>query len=1029
MSVLHQLWPELAQTRETLGTDAQSLAPEVLLAVHQPMQFRRVEWGKQPSDSPIRNEHELLDALLAPESDGWTIVPIEGQSGVGKSHAVKWIEAQLRARNDGGLHVILVPKNSSLKSIIRLILDGLDGPEFDEIRAALERASEGIPEVAARQLRTQLVIALREEAKAAIQRRRAGERSQKNKEIEAGALFAALLDEPAFWEQRFLNEADGQPGVVMQIVHNLSHEGTIDLRRFDASDFQDLGELVAVKDLSKCVRTLVPMLQSATRREQVAALYNRVLDRATQSLLDLGGTSLSEVFLRLREALLARKQELVILVEDFAVLSGMQAALLRVLVQEGRVDGRRRYCTIRSALAYTSGTQTAVESLDTLQTRANVRWVIEDKLADEQEIIERAINLVGAYLNAARWGVAGLSALRVQRTRGEQGPRVPTHEPEEPDSEERDTIEAFGRSDTGVPLFPFNREAIATLVRDKCTNNNKLVFNPRLIINRIVFDVLEMRSHYESGQFPPPGLSTNVDSLVIAPDVVKAINAQSRDQSKRVLTFVSYWGDNPDSSGVAARLSPLLYRAFDVPVINFGAPTPAVKTLSLKPTSAGRTGSQQPEEIAASADPFEREWKDLLDKWQRGTRMLQKPANAIRKAMAAAMYASFAHDWAGSRPSWNAAELAAKYTHIPNARGGRDLTHDNAAIVLCEDEVWADVLRAAPYREELEAVLRFHDVSETNGRWDYSGGELQAAYYARFVARRRSRYLDAMAAERAKRIKVSTQTLVEERLLSAALLGHAVSGGNHFDSALEVLMRELPEQPIPSEVAADWHKLLELARRRASETWTQLASLIAVYQGRTGKKTLAIDIVEVESLAREFMKTWTLTGGSSDLRRPLDKGVASRRSELTQWRNSVIGWLGEGTNKDEFIAEIRGLLTEAKASKHEQLVSDEEVKALRGCLDRLRDARVSETLTKAERGGTGKWGSVTLLALAYHDAEAVRVTNELGVLLERTLKRIEGRLEQSAGSGAKARKQMAREVERELDQLRAALAPWQEASS
>ncbi|PRP96526.1 hypothetical protein ENSA5_36020 [Enhygromyxa salina] len=1036
MSALDQLWPGLEQTRATLGTDAQSLAPHVLLAVHQPMKFRRVEWGKEASESPLRDEYEILNALLAPESDGWTIVPIEGESGVGKSHVVKWLEAQLHARDDAAQrHVILVPKNSSLKSIIRLILDRLDGPEFDEIRAALERASESIPEVAARQLRTQIVVALREEAKDANQRRRAGTRSQEDAEIEWGATVAALLDEPAFWAQRFLGDPDRDPGVVMQIVRNLSYEGAIEVRRFEAGDFQDLGELVPVKDLSKSVRKLVPMLQSATRREQVAGLYNRVLDRATQSLLDLGGTPLSEVFLRLREALLAREQELVILVEDFAVLSGMQEALLRALVQEGRVDGQRRYCTIRSALAYTRGTR-VIGSLDTLQTRANVRWVIEDKLADEHEIIERAIELVGAYLNAARWGEAKLSTLRIPSIHGEAGPRVPKHQPEDVSPNEQETIEAFGSSHGGFPLFPFNREAIGSLVREKCAIAGRLVFNPRLIINRIVLEVIELRRHYERGLFPPPSLSTNTESLVIATDVIGAIDAQSQGHYKRVMTFVSYWGGNPDSLGIAARISPLLYCAFDIPVIDFGAATP--KKQSRQSTPKQRGASSLPDKPVVATDPFDRKWKDLLDKWQRGIQLVQRRAGEIRKAMAAAMYASFPHDWAGSRPPWETSALEAKealgskHTYVPNARGGGGLSFADAAIVLCEDDVWADARRAVPYRKELEAVLRFHDVPETKGRWDYVGGEVQAAHYARFVTRRRPRYLAAAAAERAKRAKASTRTLVEVRLLSAAVLGHAVSGGNHLDAALDVLMRELPQQPVRSELSGDWRRLLEFAGRRAREAWAHLVDLVAVRQGygkRLGTRILAIDIVEVDAAAREFMKTWTLTDKSNDLRRPLDKGLASRSSELARWCNSVTGWLGDSFDKDEFMAEISSLLTEAKASKHEQLVPDDEIKTLRNQLKRFRDARVAEALTKAQRGSTGEWGPVTLAALAYDDAEAMRITNELGGLLERMLGRVEGRLEATAGTGAKAREQMAREVERELELLQNALDSWGEATS
>jgi hypothetical protein len=67
---------------------------------------------------------------------------------------------------------------------------------------------------------------------------------------------------------------------------------------------------------------------------------------------------------------------LVLLVEDFAVLSGMQGALLQVMITEAYRDGEQVLCTMRSALAYTEGVAYVPE---TVRTRARSLWTIEDQ--------------------------------------------------------------------------------------------------------------------------------------------------------------------------------------------------------------------------------------------------------------------------------------------------------------------------------------------------------------------------------------------------------------------------------------------------------------------------------------------------------------------------------------------------------------------------------------------------------------------------------------------------------------------------
>ena len=88
---------------------------------------------------------------------------------------------------------------------------------------------------------------------------------------------------------------------------------------------------------------------------------------AKQELLGLSPT-VTELFLKVREQLFHDGKELVLLVEDFAVLSGLQGQLLQVMIEGAYRDGRQVLCTMRVALAYTPGYMQTATVLTRLTT-------------------------------------------------------------------------------------------------------------------------------------------------------------------------------------------------------------------------------------------------------------------------------------------------------------------------------------------------------------------------------------------------------------------------------------------------------------------------------------------------------------------------------------------------------------------------------------------------------------------------------------------------------------------------------------
>ena len=122
-------WPRQEDVVACVKTDAEAASEAVSLAVHQPLQFERRVIGGQSDTLLPCDERELLKLFLEPNlSEGRVIFPIVGSSGTGKSHVVRWMDAQLRRMDDHATRVVIrIPKGTSLKGVLGILLRDLPG--------------------------------------------------------------------------------------------------------------------------------------------------------------------------------------------------------------------------------------------------------------------------------------------------------------------------------------------------------------------------------------------------------------------------------------------------------------------------------------------------------------------------------------------------------------------------------------------------------------------------------------------------------------------------------------------------------------------------------------------------------------------------------------------------------------------------------------------------------------------------------------------------------------------------------------
>lgn len=1036
---LLSLWPSETSVRACIKSEAEAIDEAVFLAVHQPMRFQRRDVGAGGS-TVTRSESDLLDEFLTPNlPEGRLILPIVGNSGVGKSHVIRWIDSQLRRRPDAHqFHIIRVPKGSSLKGVLRLLLRDLAGETFDQLREALTTARDHLdPDRAARQLQLSLRFRLEREATAAKLRIAAGRAQASDEDLATfgdARMIPALLGDPLLEQQHWLARPNNGPGVLSLMAEQVTQEGRHDedTRRHEfAVEDLLLGDHIDLGALSKQARDCYGKLhrEDPTRRERATRVLNLVLDEAKNDLLQLGDNSLVEMFGEVRSALHVQNKELIFLVEDFAAVSGLQGSLLQVMIAEATRDGQQRLCTMRSALAYTEG---YMAGRDTVLTRARSEWLLEDRPGNDTEICGRIEQLVGAYLNAARVGQARLRAAFGGGPDRDLRSWIPRMDVEGLEPPARAIIESFGRSADQYPLFPFNHAAIRQLARrGSVDSRQQLVFNPRHVINNILTRVLLERHAFERGEFPPAHVSDSLRSAEITAEVGRRV---PRAALRQYLGILRLWGDEPETVADAAALPPEIFEAFDLSPLELEVPRVAQgsegsdsgSAFAAKGASTTEASATQASIEAAAKEASERRWRELLESWGSGSALEQADARELRGWIHEAIRWFLPADALLYRPRLKARELIKK-VYLPNSRGQAGLTPEAAFVVVANDDELADPLRSAALVRTLLAFARRYGVFET---WEYDGAEVDGGLIHEFVEARASIALEYLRARHFQVEAMTLEPLVRGLLVGARALG--VSGAHDRASLPELLGALLASDSAtgPEGGPSAWSELVA-ALRAVRDQWRELLlEQVGARQG--GANTVhAIDAAALAPLVALAKADWTFGSASpssnsdpdyrefvgkfNDLKIRLERTIAVERRALEDWLPRAIDWFGESFDKPAIQAALRALVTDVK---NRGLVQETDYERLRRELSDLPSLALVAARDAARKLAEEPDRGEVLSVLAHHPGRALGPAQEFIEHVEAFLAQVERALGgREAGIGTDVFEEAVRAVEHELESL------------
>ncbi|MCB1129531.1 MAG: ATP-binding protein [Verrucomicrobiae bacterium] len=941
-------------------TEAESAQEEVFLAVHQPMKLTRSYFGGNTDPVP-QTEDDVLDALLVKRPpSGTLILPIVGDSGVGKSHMIRWLDARLKLLPDHKKrHIVRIPKSSSLKEVLRLILRELPGKKYDALRHKLDAAKTPPDRLeATRTLQTKLLVALEVAGNEAADRVRRGIAKPDDKARMAHcskqALIALLLDpEIGGWFTSHEGEDEMKWGVLTRIADRCLHGSKRAGSGPAETEFlpEDFGFITRSDELnlallSDSTRRYIPIVRRDVT--DVIRFLNEVLETARSGLIDLGGVSLTELFIEIRKNLLEDGMELILLVEDFAVLAGIQGPLLDAMIREGIRDGKQELCIMRTALAVTEGRL----SDETVRTRAQARWKIDSEpFASEEEAITTFENFVGGYLNAARWGVSQLSEMFRTRDDPENSSGwvqcfFDKYKDDMEDAERRQLL-AFGFSNRGNhPLFPFNRGAIRQLARQYFYHRptDSYRFDPRMLINRLLISTIrDNRTLWQRDGFPAPDFSDFRGNL-LNPEVYLHVRSSLGElDTRRAAPLVYFWGDDPKSAGEAAALSDEIHDAFRIPRINWGAkPVPRAKAAPA--TSPG--SAPVPSNDRADA------WSKILEGWRINPPLGQQDSNKLRNYLSDAVSA-----WLDTNALLLTEVKSVPFIYLPKAKGNPEL--EKAVIIAATDEEFEDEELGPRFITAVQAVVRYHE----RKTWDYEDGEIDYARYTNFIARLAVQAEKHFHSKGSLMNREGIKPVAQALLIGARILNiDGASANTDVENLSAMLAEATGDFGVSIDSPSPWQRLKSSAHRSRAELRAALLSLISARQG-TGEKIHALDSTQLlEAISDLRTKKWVLgedpaaylalpsQGVKEHLRlmRNLTP-VTQRADEIIRWSETVTGAFGGNFDPSDLVANMRATVVESRDAG----VFRCRLKQPPEFLPRLKDVTslgtVRDHLTKAEK--------------------------------------------------------------------------------
>jgi len=843
-----------------LKPDAEEILDEVFHAVHCETDLRIADTADGPRlhASP----HTLVERFLEPTSN-YVQAVVLGESGTGKSHLIQWLRLNIPKADDTVM--LTIPRTkTSLRGVVQRIIDELP---LEQREPYLQRLAQGGTQAMTQQAKAEKFLSALAHAI-----RHSGLVEDEDREL-ANLLPNVLLD-PNFREKFFL-KPDGAVALILKHVFDDPNTRDEDecRREFSTDDLPLNG--VHYQHASGPAQEAIDFITfDASIPTRAIALMNKHRDLAIAQTLNFSADQLIDLMNTLRRHLAVQGKKLILLIEDFARVQGIDTALLQALVTPPN-QGDERLCELRWAMAVTTGPFMRLEA--TVRTRATI---VVDMDASKPASLAQ---LTAGYLNALRLGSATLSTLPLTEPPPSRCVDCPV---------QTSCWEAFGSVD-GVGLFPFTEASIDIMALRTESLDDSGAFNARNYMRRVLQGILKHHySQLEQGEFP----STAVLERIGGPSRLSPMerrqleNREGAQTAARRIALLELY----DGRGRVVNLNPGIHEAFALPALVNVEEAPADELQPTEnPTKPAVTG-QLPPHVAAV-----HRWTDKGD-------LLQETVNELRQLVFAALENFIDWDSLGmakaavASPS-SAARTVFQQRSIKFPRQQGQPFEQGVVLEITEEHAVA-----------LEALLTHKSFSG----WDFPKGPLLMAYLLESL----QQWADSVTRQLRElyRARAGWDPLVAtvELLTLAAYLGGRVRV-EHKTENLVAKMWELAgtgqvhaSDPKLRKLGDDLQKaipkLVTFLRNHGSGTkggqarnfvrpWPVLRAVRALRQG-------SLKLSLTPPCDKQVTELADITHLYQRVQAELPDAIAGERARRAHWLREVVGSIGDETSMSDLVA-------------------------------------------------------------------------------------------------------------------------------
>ena len=676
-----------------IHTEAEATQESLFLAIHTDSKIKVSVSGSKEKDIPYQ---KFLENFLSEEHSNNVQAVIEGESGSGKSHLVQWMRFNIPL-NKNRIVINISKTQNNLYSVLKKLVEYLPSEEQIKYNEKLQRTENGLKNDTERinEFLSSLARTIEKDIPQGI--------SQEEEEYLIPEL-PKIFDDPYLRDIFFNNHP-----VIDNIVSLIFSNSGINRNSDNRQEFKQEHLPLTAKETVKASFPTQEILSGISEDEELLKIalkiINRNLDKAITRTLSFSPDDLIELMSDIRSYLYKQNQELILLIEDFAQLQGVDTALLQVLT----VEGSGELCQIRWAMAVTTGYFEKLE--DTVRTRMTFK-VNMDAPKDSDNYI---LKLGSRYLNAIRLGDKNIESWY------ESYKNNPIKIENHCNGCEHKQIchNAFGAVED-IGLYPFNEIALLQMAK-KADIQKSHIFRPRIFINNVIKRNLnrEMVQLLKNGEYPPKNLLDDFkEKNWESEELLKSKNLDSKNHDRRY-TLMEIW----TNTNKVVNLKESLHKAFSLPLLK------NITEVVNKPQASLIKEATSNEYSSKSTQPKKQDNYIIdLDNWGGGEGLKHSTASSLRPIIYEAIIAYIDWDFLSVAKSMSILKQANIYFENQETQRPR-----SGFVLEIEQNIEMAILLKSLYKLNKEKKITdievFANIQEQVKKWaDYVVQEIEKYY-------------------------------------------------------------------------------------------------------------------------------------------------------------------------------------------------------------------------------------------------------------------------------------------------------------